>query len=243
MSSFIQKFNSTYGKYLLLGIDCAFAIASLARHHLRFIFDEVLLSISRDDGYAENFQYIKLAAIIGLLGFCAVSERSAAIGGWAIIFSILLLDDRLAIHERVGEKLAEWLSFSDMFNLRPRDFGEMIVFATWGILAIAILAITYRNNRSVIDRRIFKGLFLSLIGLAVFGGFVDMLAIAVRNSIGVTPLGKQLFDILEDGGEMVVVSLALFFVYQTALQVLTKRQEITHSESAEAPESTKIRIY
>ena len=236
----MQKFSRPYGKYVLLGIDFAFAIASLTRQHLGSIFDEVLLSISRDDGYAENFQYIKLAAIIGLLGFCAISERSTAVGGWAVIFSILLLDDRLAIHERVGAKLAEWLSFSDMFNLRSIDFGEMMVFATWGIIAVVILAVTYRHNRSTVDKQIFKGLFLSLVGLAVFGGFFDMLHIVVLNSIGLSVLGEHLFEILEDGGEMVIVSLALYFIYQIAVDILAKHKELArHEELAKRQELVK----
>ncbi len=224
MSSYIQKFNHTYGKYWLLGIDFAFAIASLARHRFTFGLDEVLLSIGRDDGYAENFQYLKLAAIIGLLCFCAITEKSAAIGGWAIVFGILLLDDRLAIHERVGEKLADWLSFQPMFNLRAIDFGEIMVFATWGIIAIAVLTITYRKNRSEIAKQIFKGLLLSLLGLAVFGGFFDMLHIVVQTLMGENLFRDDLFDVLEDGGEMVIISLALYFVYQKAQRLLAKRQ-------------------
>ena len=224
MSSYIQKFNNTYGKYWLLGIDFAFAIASLARHRFTFGLDEVLLSIGRDDGYAENFQYLKLAAIIGILCFCAITEKSAAIGGWAIIFGILLMDDRLAIHERVGAKLADWLSFQPMFNLRAVDFGEIMIFATWGIIAIAVLAITYRTNRSEVAKQIFKGLSLSLLGLAVFGGFFDMLHIVVENLMGEALIRDELFDVLEDGGEMVVISLALWFIYQRAQRVQAKHQ-------------------
>lgn len=224
MSSYLQKINHTYGKYWLLGIDFAFAIASLTRHRFTFGLDEVLLSISRDDGYAENFQYLKLAAIIGILCFCAIAEKSAAIGGWAIIFGILLVDDRLAIHERVGAKLADWLSFQPMFNLRAIDFGEIMIFATWGIIAIAVLTITYRTNRSEVAKQIFKGLLLSLLGLAVFGGFFDMLHIAVQNLMGEALVRDEIFDVLEDGGEMAIISLALYFVYQRAQLVLAKHQ-------------------
>lgn len=224
MSSYLQKINHTYGKYWLLGIDFVLALASLMRYRYTFGLDEELLSISRDNGYAESFQYLKLAAIIGLLCFCAIIKKSAAIGGWAVVFGILLFDDKVSIHERGGAKLAEWLSFEPMFNLRANDFGELMIFATWGIIAIAVLGITYRTNRSELAKQIFRGLALSLLGLVIFGGFFDMLHIVLRNLVSETLIEDELFDVLEDGGEMVVISLALYFVYQKAQQVLVKHQ-------------------
>ena len=135
MNSYLQKINSTYVKYVLLSMDFVFIVASLMRSHINFPGEEYMLSIGADRGYPELFQYMKFAAIILLLAISAISKRSAAIGGWAVIFTILLLDDALSIHEEVGIKLAEWLSVPPMFHLRSADYGEMMVFACWGILS------------------------------------------------------------------------------------------------------------
>lgn len=223
MISFIRKINSTYVKYILLSVDFVFVIASLMRSRINFPGEEYMLSISADGGYPEFFQYLKFAAIIVLLGISAISERSAAIGGWAAIFTILLLDDGLSIHEEGGAKLAEWFSIPPMFHLRSVDYGEMMIFATWGIISLVILALTYRTNRSVVARRLFRRLLLSLLGLAVFGGIVDMLHVAVQSIRDLSESGNNLFDAFEDGGEMVVISLALAFVYEMTLKVVGER--------------------
>lgn len=225
MYSLISKANSIYGKYFLLSIDFAFILASLLRHRLRFYFDESLLSVSTDGGYGEIFQYIKLALIVALLCISAVSERSIAIGGWAVLFALLLADDMLSLHEQWGSQLAEAFSFQSVFHLRPIDYGEMIVFAAWGILAALILAFTYRTARSPITKQIAKGMLLSLSGLAVFGGFFDMLHIAALDLGRLSPRGESLLNAIEDGGEMVVVSLTLYFVYQMALKAIVRRAD------------------
>lgn len=225
MIFFIQRINSAYVRYVLLGMDFAFVVASLMRSHINFPNGEYMLSIGADRGYPELFQYVKFAAIIVLLGISAISERSAAIGGWAVIFTILLLDDGLSIHERGGEKLAEWFSIQPMFHLRSVDYGEIMVFAVWGIISVVILTLTYRKNRSVTDKRFLKGLLLSLFGLAVFGGVFDMLHIIVKSIRGSSLGEDNIFDAIEDGGEMVVVSLALAFVYQMTLAAIAKRPQ------------------
>ncbi|MGC1306838.1 MAG: hypothetical protein WA885_06385 [Phormidesmis sp.] len=229
MSSLLTKVNHGYGKYLLLGIDFAFIAASMVRYRLRFFFNEELLSVGQDGGYAEQFQYVKLMAIILLLGLAALATKSALIGGWAIIFSILLADDKLILHEKWGEKFAEWFSIQPMFYLRAIDYGELMVFAMWGIIAVAILVATSRIDRSFIARQLSKGLLLSLGGLALFGGAFDMLHIAARNFYGLSPRGENLFDALEDGGEMIVVSLALWFIYQIYLKVRFKSKQMKAS--------------
>lgn len=223
MSLFVSKANRYYGKYLLLGIDFALIAASTVRNHISFLGGEDLLSVSKDGGYAEYFQYAKLAAIIVLLYLAAKAKRSALIGGWGIIFFILLADDALQIHERGGSMLADWLSIPAMYHLRSVDYGELMVFALWGLTAIAILTVTSRIDQSPIARQVSKGLLLLLLGLAFFGGFFDMLHIAVANNWELSGTGHRLFDAIEDGGEMVVVSLMLAFVYRIYLNLKFKR--------------------
>ena len=223
MSLFVSRTNRYYGKYLLLGMDFALIAASIVRHHINFPGGEDLLSVSKDGGYAEYFQYAKLATIVVLLYLVARVKRSALIGGWGIIFFILLADDALKIHERGGARLADWFSFSAMYNLRAVDYGELMVFALWGLIAIAILTVTSRIDRSPTAREVSKGLFLLLLGLACFGGLFDMLHIAAANTWELSATGNNLFDAVEDGGEMVVVSLVLGFVYRIYLNLKFKR--------------------
>ncbi len=226
MSSFVEKINVRYGKYFLLGIDFAFIAASIWRAQLGLGGGEDLFDIAKDRGYAEQFQYIQLGGVILLLALLAARVKSAFIGGWAVIFSILLIDDRVSIHERGGAYIAEWFSFQPLFRLRAVDYGEIAVFALWGLISLAILFIANSIDQSNIGRKVSKTLFLSLLGFAFFGAFFDMLHIIAINVYTLSPMQNNIFDAIEDGGEMVVISLVLWFVYRTFIKALHDRQSL-----------------
>lgn len=219
MSSFTTKINNRYGKYVLLGIDFAFVVASIWRAQLGLGGGEDLFAVSKDGGYAEQFQYVQFAVVILLLCLLAIAVKSALTGGWAVIFSILLADDKLELHESWGTHIADKLSFQPLFYLRAVDYGEIMVFALWGLISIAILSIASSVDRSAIALKISKGLLLSLLGFAFFGAFFDMLHIVVLDIYTLSYMQNNVFDAIEDGGEMIVISLALWFVYRQCVTV------------------------
>jgi len=224
MSSFAAKISTQYGKYLLLGIDFAFIVASIWRAQLGLGGGEDLFAVSKDGGYAEQFQYIQFAGVILLLSLLAVRAKSALSGGWAMIFSILLADDKLALHETWGTYLAGWFSFQPLFRLRAVDYGEMTVFALWGLISLSILSTADLIDQSAVGLKVSKALFLSLLGFAFFGAFFDMLHIVVLDIYTLTFMQNNVFDAIEDGGEMIVISLVLWFVYRTFVEALHDAQ-------------------
>jgi hypothetical protein len=77
---------------------------------------------------------------------------------------------------------------------------------------LAIIAWAYfRSPRSF--KEMSKDMLLFVVALAFFGVLTDMAA-----AVKLGPLVNSVSDIVEDGGEMVVLSLILWYVYLLALR-------------------------
>lgn len=179
-----------------------------------------LYSIEADKGYAEIFQYVKEFWIALLLSFVAVKKRSLLYISWSLLFFYLLLDDSIQVHERLGLFIADKLRFSAMLNIRPNDFGELLVSAVVGSLLLASIAVAYRFGDQFF-RRTSKYLIAMLLALAGFGVIVDILHVITKH-----PKIHIFLGILEDGGEMMVMSAITCLVL-----VLSEHSQTAASEA------------
>ncbi len=198
---------------------------TVAPHRVGLAGDGGLFSVAKDGGYGEFFQYLKFGAISLLLWMSARVQKSALMGGWAAIFLMLLIDDSIKLHERLGGQFVAWFSIPSAYGLRAQDYGEIMVFLMLGAIALAILVLTSRMDRAPAARSLSKYLLLFLVGLAFFGGLVDMAHIYVDQTYGLSPKGNRMFAAVEDGGEMIVISLALWFVYRFYLSLKSSRPQ------------------
>lgn len=192
---------------LLLSGDIAFAVL----HCLNILlpgFKKPLLSIETDQGYAEIYQYLKWLWIILVLIFVSFKEASMQYLAWVLLFAYFLLDDSLRVHERAGEMIAVEYTFKQPFGLHRQDLGELAVSAMIGSILIIPLSWAYIGG-SKRFRKVSHDLSVLISVLIFFGVVVDMahstidLGTAVGLSIG----------LIEDGGEMVSVSLILWYVF------------------------------
>jgi hypothetical protein len=130
---------------------------------------------------------------------------------WAAVFGYMLLDDCGEIHEKLGLKIGSYLHFVPPFGLRTQDFGELAVFIIFGfVLLLPLLVCFYMSDEN--ERMVSKYLFAMLIAFGVFGIFFDMLnmiIVGMRSS----PLLEQITAVLEDGGEMIIMSIIVWFVF------------------------------
>ncbi len=220
--------------FFLIGLDFVLIAASVMRFKTGLADYGNMFSVSEDGGYAEYFQYFKFGIIIFLLSASMKAYKSALIGGWALVFAMLCADDALSIHESLGRNLATWFSIPSMYNLRPEDYGEIAVYVMMGVIVAAILTLCSRIDRSSTARALSKGLLVLLVGLGFFGGLVDMLHIAAKEAFQLSINKNALFAAFEDGGEMIVVSLILWFVYRFYLTV--KRSRSLELERAVVPQ-------
>lgn len=197
--------NASTFLLLLIAGDFAFVVL-----HLIFtanIMDNPLLSLEKDRGAAEFYQYIKEFWIAILLLVAFKKTRTIGFGMWALLFMYLLLDDALSIHEKVGGLIAGHIDFTARLGFGPQHLGELVVSAVAGAVLLSALILPYLHG-STTYRQISRHLFSLLLALAFFGVFIDALHVIVPWE-GL----YSFFGILEDGGEMVVMSVVVWYVY------------------------------
>lgn len=175
--------------------------------YINGILKNASLSIELEKGYGEMFQYLKEYWIFILLLFLAIYGRSLLYFSWSLLFFYLLLDDYFELHENLGEQISLQLGLSEMFNLRARDFGELIVSGSIAIFFLIFIGIAYRFGDRL-SRQASKYFIIMLFALAFFGIVVDMLHMAVQ-----IPFLQPVFVVLEDGGELLAMSTILSFVF------------------------------
>lgn len=192
---------------MLLVADLAFVAMHLI-HSLTQYFASPLLNIETDKGYAEMFQYLKYLWIMMLLFFISIKERSLFYFPFFLLFAYFLVDDALQLHEVLGKQIGEYISFVPPFRLRHADLGEIIVSSSVGLILLpALLAAYWFAART--NRKIFHDLLLLIFILVIFGVGVDMVHIMFSGS----PRIELVLGIIEDGGEMLAVSLLLWYVF------------------------------
>lgn len=197
---------STKLLYLFLATDLVFIAIHLI-HLSTNLASSYLYSIESERSYADIYQYIKEYWIVIGLGFVVLSRYSTLYLGWFLLFFYVLLDDIVQIHEHLGLIISKFLNFLPSFNLRPEDFGELIVSACFGLFFLIFIGTAYRFGDRL-SREISRSFIRMLLVLALFGILFDMIHAATRSSILQPILG-----LLEDGGEQVVMSFIASFVF------------------------------
>jgi hypothetical protein len=165
-------------------------------------------SIERDRGFGEMFQYLKLAGIGLMLAHLFSKTRMRVLLGWMSVFVFLLLDDMGRIHEHVGLWLASWAHIPSFGPLRGRDVGEIVYSLALASVVVPLLGFGYARG-SPTARAISRDLAVLLAALAACGVGVDLVHRLLSGSSANT-----LAAIVEDGGEMLVLSVTCFYVIQ-----------------------------
>ncbi|MBW4538808.1 MAG: hypothetical protein KME43_06615 [Myxacorys chilensis ATA2-1-KO14] len=174
-------------------------------------------SIETDRGFAEFFQYMKEYWCVLLLGLIVVKKRSPLYLSWMLLFLYLLIDDSTSFHEEVGLYISNSLGFIPLFGLRGQDFGEVLVTASVSLFLLGYIAIAYRLGDHLF-RKASKYLIAMLFALAAFGVLLDLIHIMAPVEFS----GK--LGLLEDGGEMIVMSAMTTFVFVLSEQVKSKTE-------------------
>ena len=199
---------------LLLLTDLIFILIHIV-HQLDLLgmLSKELLSLAVDGSYAEVYQYIKEYWIILLLLLIGTNRKSNLYFAWALLFFYFLLDDSLQIHEILGQYSAIQFNFQDKFNLRSQDFGELVVSLFVGIILFSIIG-AFHYKSSTREKKRSKSLFFLVLILILFGIGVDM----IDSMIPIT-FWKAIFALIEDAGEMIVMSIILRYIYDLSCLV------------------------
>jgi len=197
--------ESTKFLFLLFVADFAFIVIHI--FYMNHFISNRLFSVEKDFGYAEVYQYIKELWIVVLLSITALKKKHIIYVAWALLFMYFLFDDSLRIHELLGRRLVHHFHFQPMFDLRAQDFGELCVSMVFGSLLFTFIGVSYLFSNDKV-KQISKHLFAFVLALVFFGIVIDMLHVAIPT------WGKPLFGLIEDGGEMLVMSVIVWYVFK-----------------------------
>lgn len=198
--------------WLFLSADLTYIILHILYKATPFI-TSAYFSVKRDLGYSEFFQYVKFLWIIILLVYLVKRLKIWGYLAWAAVFLYFLADDAFQLHENVGGIIAGKLDFVPPFNLRLQDLGELAVYAIAGAVLLLGIAISYWHG-SKSFRGISIDILLLISILVFFGVVVDMAEIAADLGVFV----KETLGLIDDGGEMIVMSVMVWYVFRLALQ-------------------------
>ena len=198
---------------LLVSADIFFILLHIFHFYTPF-FALPGYSLFRDRGFSEVYQYVKEYWIALLLLMFAIRSRKLCYLTWSALFGYLLIDDSSGLHERYGGKFAAYFDFHPAFGLRAKDFGELVVTGLASLFFFSFILASYVLSDEK-EKRFSRYLAVILFGLGFFGVFMDMVDMMVNN-----PVLARILGTVEDGGEMLVMSIAVWFVFShnTALK-------------------------
>lgn len=187
--------------------DAAFILADIFQR--QGILTHVGFLVSEERGFAELFQYGKIGFGILLLTLLAARRASLSALMWALVLMLVLLDDSLALHEQGGVYLERAMGLRSFGPLRANQVGEVIAFAGLAVCCLTAVAIGWRHADGE-DRRLTRTLLVWFSALAFCAVVLDAVASFTRRS----RFGGG-FAVLEDGGEMIVMSFLVMSVWAT----------------------------
>ena len=170
------------------------------------------ISLEADGGPAEIFQYLKEFWVAVCMVAAFVLTRRAVFVSWALVFLFLLADDSMQLHENVGTWLGERYALPAPFGMRSKDIGELLFAATAGLVMLAVVGVAlWRGSENC--RRVSQNLGVLVVTLGVVGILLD--ALHVIAYFGDSLLAQVLL-VVEDGGEMIVMSAMTAYAFQVA---------------------------
>jgi hypothetical protein len=192
---------------LLISVDVLFIALHLI-HLQTSLLPSNRWSIARDHGFGEIFQYLKYAGICLVLWQLFFQTRLRVMLGWLAVFVFLLLDDGARFHEHFGLAFAAATHLPDMGSVRARDIGELVFALLAGLTVLPLVVFGWLRGTQL-ARAISVDLALLLVALTGCGVGADL----VHRMLSLTSL-DVLVGLVEDGGEMLVLSLTCAYITQ-----------------------------
>lgn len=188
---------------LLLTVGLLLIAAHLATKTLGIT--EYLLDLGVDRGYGEFFQYVMTLWTVLLLAALGFRRRASVFFAWALAASYLGMDDALSLHERAGFAFAAW---APHWGGAAVHVGELLWLGAVGLVLFSAVAVTHlRASRD--DRAVSGVLVLLFAVLTFFGVAID----AIHHLLFPDPIFDVLGTTIEDGGEILVMSVICSFVF------------------------------
>ncbi len=209
MIQHIKKMSNTSASLLLLLLLSADIVFMILEVTIGIFYPNTeFCNITGICAYMDSYHLTKMFWIIILLFYVLIITRYYGYAAWALMFTCFFIDDAFWLHQKIGDRIATLFTG---YGLPPR-FYELAVLAVAGLVLLALVILFYLRGPSTF-RKISVDMFLFLAALVFFGIIVD-----IAEAIG---LGHSLItglEFVEDGGELVVYSLILWYIFLLALR-------------------------
>jgi hypothetical protein len=161
--------------------------------------------LDRDGSLPERFEYAKTVLLIGLALVCARLRGVAVFGPVVLTAAVLLLDNSLRLHEQSKAVLMPVLGAS-------KGPAELIYMIAVGAALLA--ALSFGAMRAAADDRRILALFVAV--MVILGGFAGVADLLHTLFGSVSKPVDLILAFVEDGGELVTITLACFLIAATA---------------------------
>jgi hypothetical protein len=171
--------------------------------------------VNGDRTFIEIFGYVQLAVAVVMLLFMGWRRRPGLVyTGWAVVLTVTVLDDALALHERGGGQLVRRGLVPGLLGLPEQALGELATWALLGLPVLLLLWVMHRTSRGR-ARQDFWGM-AALFGLLLFFAVgVDVLHEAVEE-ITDNSVVDLAVTFVESGGEIAAMTALLAYIVHLA---------------------------
>ena len=222
---------------IILTLDlCLIAldVMSNANEHLGIIAVsdsiQIMLSLKEETSIASTFLYLKWLCIILFLGFNFIRQKNLTYIILAAVFTVLLVDDFLQIHEIYGAVLVNAFGIPAVAGLRAQDVGELFIMGALGVPCVLMLGLAvFAARDDARQHAIHISLLFGL--LMVFGVGLDMVPTPFSGTL--ERVAGFVLSTIEDGGELMVGSLLVAYTWgmvfgldSTSVQTATGNQHL-----------------
>lgn len=186
-------------------------VALILLHLCLKIFGEpsgYAFDLGAERSYGEFMNYLKMLWSGAILLLLAYRDRAAVSAVWALGCAYMLGDDWFQFHERFGAFLAE---ASPMFGPLTAHVAELLWMLGAGV-ALGLLVLVAQRRSPQPAREVSIVLILLFVVLACFAIGLD----AVHHIVFGGPEFDVPFTTLEDGGELLVMSVMTAFLFAVA---------------------------
>lgn len=161
-----------------------------------------------DRSYSEFFQYAKYVWAVMILLLLTVRHGTGIYAAWAVGCAYVLVDDAFMLHENVGRAV---LAAFPEGGETVMHMGELGFLGAVCVALGTIILLAHRRARPP-HRAASTTLMVLFAALAFFGIVVD----AVHSFVAPGSTLDAPLTVLEDGGEMVVLSVVVAFIFAIA---------------------------
>lgn len=192
---------------LMLAVNVTLILVYAFRLTLPFMGQD-LFDIDAQFSLGSLFIFGQFVAIILCLSEVKYNRRDRAFDFWKYLFLYLLAADMFDITEHAGRILGELFSFEELYGLAPADYGKFAFALGGGLMVAALLGYLLRRS----SRQFVSASFAIFVFLSLFAFFAVIFDI-IHAFFDKDPRLGFALGMLEEGGEMIVISFLTAYVF------------------------------